>query len=51
MSLSCFVIICCFMTLNVGKVVGKATRERGCCKANIDIRCYVIFRETFEMDM
>ena len=31
----------------VGKVVGNATRERGCCMANVGISCYVIFRETF----
>ena len=31
----------------VGKVVGKVMREHGCCMVNIDIRCYVIFREKF----
>ena len=31
----------------VGKVIGKAMRERGCYMANVGIRCYVIFRETF----
>ena len=36
-----------FYGIYVGKEVGKATRERGCCMANIDMRCYVIFRETF----
>ena len=30
-----------------GMVVGKAKRECGCCMANVDIRCYVIFQETF----
>ena len=36
-----------FYGVCVGKVVGKVTRERGCCMANIGIRCYDIFRETF----
>ena len=36
-----------FYGVYVGKVVGKATRECGCCMANVGIRCYVIFRETF----
>ena len=31
----------------VGKIVGKATRECGCCIVNISIRYYAIFRETF----
>ena len=31
----------------VGKGVGKATRECGCCMVNVGIRCYVIFQETF----
>ena len=30
----------------VRKVVGKATRECGSCMAHIDIKYYVIFRET-----
>ena len=29
----------------VGDVVGKSTRECGCCMANVGIRCYVIFQE------
>ena len=31
----------------VGKIVGKATSEGGCCMANVGLRCYTIFRETF----
>ena len=31
----------------VGNVQSKATRERGYCMANVGMRCYVIFRETF----
>ena len=34
-----------FYGIYVGKVVGKATRECGCCMAKVGIRCYVIFRE------
>ena len=30
----------------VGKVVGKATREGGCCMTNVGIRGNFIFRET-----
>ena len=47
MSLLCFVIICCFMTLMSERVVSKATRECGYCMANVGIRCYAIFQETF----
>ena len=41
---SVFVMICYCMVFYgtyVRKVVGKATRERGCCMTNVGIRCYV----------
>ena len=37
-----------FYCTYIGEVVGKAMRECGCCTANIDIGCYVIFREAFK---
>ena len=49
-SFSVFIMLChyiLFYGTYVGKVVGKATRECGCCMSNIDIKCYVILRETF----
>ena len=47
--LSAFIMLCHYMlfySTYVGKLVGKVMRERGCCMANVGIRCYVIFRET-----
>ena len=33
------------------RVVRKATRGYGCYMTNVGIMCYVIFRDTLEMDM
>ena len=44
-SLLCLVML--FYSTYAGKVEGKATREHGCCIANVSIRCYTIFQETF----
>ena len=41
------VFIVLFYGTYVRKVVGKVTRKCGCCMANIDIRCYVIFWKKF----
>ena len=37
-----------FYGTHVGKVVGKATRECGCCLANASISSYVIFPEMYK---